>query len=142
MRHEAAANFVKYALSTLIIKRMWRRRVFWPGNRPKIFIAPNRPKIFVAGMGTGYCQLPPRRVFLRHRTTVITVPLEGWRRASIATVRRCDGWPAGPAPCRFLQPIPTSRDRRRRSIPRFAHESDKISKAVYQALPLCIVAAL
>jgi hypothetical protein len=54
----------------------------------------------------------------------------------------CDGWPAGPAPCRFLQPIPTSRDRTRRSIPRFAHESDKISKAVYQALPLCIVAAL
>jgi hypothetical protein len=50
----------------------------------------------------------------------------------------CDGWPAGPAPCRFLQPIPTSRDRTRRSIPRFAHESDEISKAVYQALPLCI----
>jgi hypothetical protein len=43
-------------------------------------------------------------------------------------------------------PIPTSRDRRRRSIPRqmppLRHESDKISKAVYQALPLCIVAAL
>jgi hypothetical protein len=30
----------------------------------------------------------------------------------------------------------------RRHIPRFAHESDEISKAVYQALPLCIVAAL
>jgi hypothetical protein len=39
-------------------------------------------------------------------------------------------------------PIPTSRDRTRRSMPRFAHESDEISKAVYQALPLCIVAAL
>ena len=24
-----------------------------------------------------------------------------WRGASIATVRRCDGWPAGPAPCTF-----------------------------------------
>jgi hypothetical protein len=54
----------------------------------------------------------------------------------------CNGRPTGPAPCRFLQLIPRSRDRTRRSIPRFAHESDKISKAVYQALPLCIVAAL
>jgi hypothetical protein len=49
---------------------------------------------------------------------------------------------SGPAPCRFLQPIPRSRDRTRRSIPRFAHERHEISKAVYQALPLCIVAAL
>jgi hypothetical protein len=33
----------------------------------------------------------------QERPTVTTVPLEGWRGASIATVRRCDGWPAGPA---------------------------------------------
>jgi hypothetical protein len=72
-------------------------------------------------------------------------PPSHWRGGAGQAHRRwkmCDGWPAGPAPCRFLQPIPTSRDRTRRSIPRFAHESDEISKAVYQALPLCIVAAL
>jgi hypothetical protein len=66
----------------------------------------------------------------------------------------CDGWPAGPAPLGMLSRCSRTSERLSRRhatggdaryhgrCPRFAHESDEISKAVYQALPLCIVAAL
>src|SRR6266404_2344889 len=39
---------------------------------------------------------------LRHGSTVTTVPLKGWRRASTSTVKMCDGWLAGPAPSGML----------------------------------------
>src|SRR5262249_23113872 len=106
MRHEAAANFVKYALSTFIIERTWRRRRFWPSARPKVFIAQNERLII---LGCFWSDQPLGcSVFLRHVATVTTVPLEEWRRASTSTVkdvRRLAGRPRA-LPDKLGHPFP------------------------------------
>src|SRR5262249_50019349 len=98
MRHEAAANFVKYALSTFIIERTWRRRRFWPSARPKIFIAQNERLII---LGCFWSDQPLGcSVFLRHGATVTTVPLEG-----VAQGKHIDGGRCATAAAAFSHQI-------------------------------------
>jgi hypothetical protein len=62
----------------------------------------------------------------------------GRRRASTSTVADVRRLAGRPRALQISTAYPDVTRPTRRSIPRFAHESYEISKAVYQALPLCI----